>query len=210
MMAAAIGSALEWYDFFIYGAASALVFGPLFFPRFDATVGVLADATSDENFCRSVVEGIGTGTDIKTGRGSVRLSPTQMFPQLRGDPSTPLNISQTAGQSSNTTVRVGEMFFLKFYRRLQPGINPELEIGRYLTEVVRFPNIVPVAGAAEYRNPDGRVVTLALLQAFVMNQGDGWDYTVNYLVRFLEERRTDVAMAEDAHVHMYGGVAVKS
>jgi maltose alpha-D-glucosyltransferase/alpha-amylase len=110
-----------------------------------------------------------------------------------------LNISQTAGQSSNTTVRVGEMFFLKFYRRLQPGINPELEIGRYLTEVVRFPNIVPVAGAAEYKNRDGRVVTLALLQAFVMNQGDGWDYTVNYLVRFLEERRTDVAMAEDAH-----------
>ncbi len=167
--------------------------------RRQATVGVLADATADENFCRSVVEGIGSGTDIKTGRGIVRLSPTQMFSQLRGDPSTPLNISQTAGQSSNTTVRVGEMFFLKFYRRLQPGINPELEIGRYLTEVVRFPNIVPVAGAAEYRNPDGRVVTLALLQAFVMNQGDGWDYTVNYLVRFLEERRTDVAMAEDAH-----------
>ncbi|MBS0418563.1 MAG: maltose alpha-D-glucosyltransferase [Proteobacteria bacterium] len=167
--------------------------------RRQATVGVLADATADENFCRSVVEGIGTGTDIKTERGSVRLSPTQVYAQLRGDPASPLHISQTAGQSSNTTVRVGEMFFLKFYRRLQPGINPELEIGRYLTEVVRFPNIVPVAGAAEYRNPDGRVVTLALLQAFVMNQGDGWDYTVNYLVRFLEERRTDVAMAEDAH-----------
>src|SRR3954466_457999 len=167
--------------------------------RRQATVGVLADAPSDENFCRSVVEGIGKGTDIKTDRGIVHLSPTQMFAQLRGDPATSLHISQTAGQSSNTTVRVGEMFFLKFYRRLQPGINPELEIGRYLTEVVRFPNIVPVAGAAEYKNPDGRVVTLALLQAFVMNQGDGWDYTVNYLVRFLEERRTDVAMAEDAH-----------
>ena len=42
MMAAAVGSALEWYDFFIYGAASALVFGPLFFPDYDATIGVLA------------------------------------------------------------------------------------------------------------------------------------------------------------------------
>src|SRR3979490_916561 len=167
--------------------------------RRQATVGVLADATADENFCRSVVEGIGTGAEIKTERGMVRLSETQMFPQLRGDPASPLTISQTAGQSSNTTVRVGDMFFLKFYRRLQSGINPEVEIGRYLTEVVRFPNIVPVAGTAEYRNNDGTPVTLALLQAFVMNQGDGWDYTVNYLTRFLEDRRSDTAVAEDVH-----------
>jgi metabolite-proton symporter len=42
MMAAAVGSALEWYDFFIYGTASALVFGELFFPKYDADIGTLA------------------------------------------------------------------------------------------------------------------------------------------------------------------------
>jgi maltose alpha-D-glucosyltransferase/alpha-amylase len=51
----------------------------------------------------------------------------------------------------------------------------------------------------EYQNQDGTVMTLALLQAFVMNQGDGWDYTVNYLVRFLEDRRTGTPLPEDAH-----------
>ena len=89
--------------------------------------------------------------------------------------------------------------FLKICRKLQPGINPGVEIGRYLTEVAHFPNCVPLAGFIEYRRGDGATCTLALLQAFVTNQGDGWDYTVNHLVRFLEERVTGGTAPADAH-----------
>jgi maltose alpha-D-glucosyltransferase/alpha-amylase len=167
--------------------------------RQQATVGVLADACIDDNFCRAVVDAIGRSTEITTQAGQIRAFATGLFPELRGDPTTELTVTPGPALSSNTTVRVGEQFFLKIYRKLQSGVNPELEIGRYLTEVARFPNIVPVAGAAEYQARDGTIMTLVLLQAFVMNQGDGWDYTVNYLVRFLEDRRTGAPLPEDAH-----------
>ena len=107
----------------------------------------------------------------------MRFTPTALYAELRGDPAAELAVNPTGAQSSNTTLRVGDGLFLKIYRKLQPGLNPELEIGRYLTEVAHFPNIVPVAGAVEYIDQEVRHLHLALLQAFVTNQGDGWDYT---------------------------------
>jgi maltose alpha-D-glucosyltransferase/alpha-amylase len=108
-------------------------------------------------------------------------------------------MSAQRAQGTNTALRLGEKLFLKLYRRLQPGLSPELEIGRFLTDVAHFANIVPVAGSVEYVGDDGTTSTLALLQAFVMNQGDGWEFTINYLIRFMEDRRAGGPLAEDVH-----------
>jgi maltose alpha-D-glucosyltransferase/alpha-amylase len=167
--------------------------------RQQATVGVLADACSDDGFARATIEAIGSSAELPTQSGRVRFTPTALYAELRGDPAVELSVTQTSAQSSNTTLRVGDGLFLKIYRKLQPGINPELEIGRYLTEVAHFPNIVPVAGAAEYTDHESVSYTMALLQAFVTNQGDGWTYTLDYLGRFLEDRRSGVPMLDDAH-----------
>jgi maltose alpha-D-glucosyltransferase/alpha-amylase len=100
-----------------------------------------------------------------------------------------LSSRQPGAQGSNTAVILGDRLFLKGYRRLDTGVNPEVEIGRFLTEVAHFPNIVPVAGAVEYVAKDGAQMRLAVLQGYVENQGDGWSYTQNYLERYLEQHR---------------------
>jgi maltose alpha-D-glucosyltransferase/alpha-amylase len=112
-----------------------------------------------------------------------------------------LPVTVPGAQSSNTIVALGEQLFVKGYRRLQVGANPEVEIGRYLTDVVHFAHSVPVAGSVEYVAEDGRTATLALIQRYVQNQGSGWDYTLNYLDRFFEDTSREATTATGADVH---------
>ncbi|HSE01222.1 MAG TPA: maltose alpha-D-glucosyltransferase [Burkholderiales bacterium] len=160
--------------------------------RQQARIGVIADALADEEFCRAVVEAIGTGREIATAQGKFRFTPTGAFAALAGDDYKSLPVGRPQAQSSNTVVTLGERLFLKGYRRVQPGLNPEFEIGRYLTEQAQFANCVPVAGAIEYVAADGTLMTLGLLEAYVSNQGDGWTYTLDYLGRFFDQPRAAV------------------
>jgi maltose alpha-D-glucosyltransferase/alpha-amylase len=157
--------------------------------RQQANVGVVGDAMADEGFCRNVVKAIGEGRSLQTGRGVIRFTPTSAFAEIVAGDVAALQVNRLRAQSTNTSITLDDRLFLKCYRRLRPGVNPELEVGRFLTEVARFPNCVPVAGAVEYSTGAGEPATLALLQAFVPNQGDGWSYTLDYLQRFLETQR---------------------
>ncbi|MEO5764348.1 MAG: putative maltokinase, partial [Casimicrobiaceae bacterium] len=155
--------------------------------RQQAKIGVMADAFGDEAFSRALVAAIAARREIKMAKGKLRFVATDAFERLAGDALDALPVTQPAAQSSNTVVALGERLFLKAYRRIQPGVNPEAEIGRYLTDVARFEHSVPVAGTIDYVADDGHIETVALLQGYVENQGDGWTTTQNYLERFLEQ-----------------------
>ena len=156
--------------------------------RQQSQVGALADAFADENFCRAVVEAIGAGREVACAHGKLRFAPTAAFASLAGGAAGKLLMGRPKFQGSNTVLTLGERLFLKAYRHLRAGINPELEVGRFLTEVARFANCAPLAGALEYVAADGTTTSLALLQGYVANQGDGWSHTLDYLERYFENR----------------------
>jgi maltose alpha-D-glucosyltransferase/alpha-amylase len=170
--------------------------------RQQAHIGFLADAFADAAFCRALLVAIGAGQTVPSEHGALHFTSTKAYAQLVGEAVADLPVRPAAIQGSNTAILLGDRLFLKAYRHLQNGINPELEIGRYLTEVVKFPNLAPVVGAVEYVADGGERMTLALLQGQVENQGDFWSYTLNYLGRFLEESRAPVmASVPAAQVH---------
>jgi maltose alpha-D-glucosyltransferase/alpha-amylase len=157
--------------------------------RQQADVGLLADAVADEAFCRALAQAIGRGGELKSVHGAIRFSPTDAYAQIAGDGLGELEVRRGPGHSSNAVVSIGNRLFLKVYRRLGEGVNPEFEVGRFLTTGAKFEYCVPVAGALEYVSGSGTPTTLALLQAYVPNQGDGWAFTIDYLQRFIEHRR---------------------
>ena len=156
--------------------------------RARAKMGLLYDAFANEQFGQALVKMIGRDARIPLGSGWLRFTATRAFADLAGDHPESLPIRRLALDSSNTTLNVGDRMLLKGYRRLRPGINPELEMGRFLTEA-GFANAAPLAGGLEYEDEAGEVIALALLQGFVANQGDAWSYTQDYLRRFLDDCR---------------------
>jgi maltose alpha-D-glucosyltransferase/alpha-amylase len=157
--------------------------------RQQAQVGLMGDAFYDEAFCRALLQAIRSGMELETAHGRLRFRATAAFAAIKADIDS-LPVGRPSGVSSNTVVTLNETLFLKGYRHLREGLNPELEMGRFLTEVAHYPHCVPVLGALEYTASDGRTMTLAMVQSYVSNQGDGWDHTLGYLERFLRDFAT--------------------
>jgi maltose alpha-D-glucosyltransferase/alpha-amylase len=89
-----------------------------------------------------------------------------------------------SAEQSNTSILYGGKLILKLFRRLQPGENPDVEIGRFLTEVAHFPRIAPFLGEIALTSASGEKTTVAMLQGLVQNQGDGWKWFLGQLSSF--------------------------
>src|SRR5437868_2634093 len=146
--------------------------------------GLLYDALGPPNFAEALLGAIARRRRAPGGSGTLVGSTTRAFARLRGPETVRLEAQLSVAEQSNNSVIFGERLMLKVFRRLEEGVNPELEVGRFLTEKTTFSHIAPLAGSLEYRRAKGEPISIAILQAYVPNQGDAWQYTLNTLAHF--------------------------
>ena len=116
-------------------------------------------------------DGVDDGVDLEP-----LLEPSAIAALMDASPEVPLGRDQ-----SNTSSVLGGRLLLKAYRRLQPGLNPDLELTAYLSEEAGFPGVPRLGGWAEVVTRDGGVATAAMLGAFIADADDAYERTAEFL-----------------------------
>ncbi|HEY7530673.1 MAG TPA: maltose alpha-D-glucosyltransferase [Gemmatimonadota bacterium] len=109
-------------------------------------------------------------------------------PALRGARGAPSRV--VGSEQSNTSILFDDRAQLKLLRRVPDGTSPEVEVGRFLTERARFTGAPALLGWLEVRPPRGEAATLAVVHAFVPNEGVAWELAVDEVRRFVERALT--------------------
>lgn len=142
-------------------------------------VGVLYDALWNEDCAYSLLASMGQRAQFQGSSGTVVGSATTLFDEAAIQREiSPISVMKA--EQSNTSVKFGDRVIMKLYRRVEPGLNPELEIGRTLT-ARNFRHSPSLVGALEYHHAHNEPTTLALAQTFIANQGNAWEHTLSQL-----------------------------
>lgn len=158
--------------------------------RVDDEAGMLYDGVYDEDARRSLLSLMTRRKKAPGKRGELTGAPGKGIRALTADgsssPIEQIDSRVLKAEQSNSSVLYGNQLFFKLYRRLDEGVNPDLEISRFLTENTNFRQIPLFAGALEYRSQSDGPMAMGLLQSYVANEGDGWSFTLDAVGRYLD------------------------
>jgi maltose alpha-D-glucosyltransferase/alpha-amylase len=143
--------------------------------------GKVVDALTHSDFNAALLQAIGDRRRFRGRQGTLLALPTPVLTRMQRS-GAELAPHLSGAEQSNNSVIFGERLILKLFRRLEAGPNPDLEVSHFLTNR-GFQNVAQVAGALLYRRGRDQTSALAMLQAYVPNQGDGWSQALDELAR---------------------------
>jgi maltose alpha-D-glucosyltransferase / alpha-amylase len=161
--------------------------------REHARAGVMVDAFADPIFCLGLIQFMADRASIPFAGAELRFESRGPLPVL---PEADLqNVRQVGTEPTNTNIVIDESLFLKAYRSAEPGVNPDLEMSRLLTGA-GFTGVAPMLGHITW--DDTTPTLLVSLFAYVRNQGDMWNYTLNHLDRHVSSISSQDASVPEA------------
>ncbi|HWL50739.1 MAG TPA: alpha-glucosidase C-terminal domain-containing protein, partial [Acidimicrobiia bacterium] len=141
--------------------------------------GVLYDATSDPDFGSVLVDLAANRRKLKGRATTLAALPIaasrHLTAAIEGQLARPGGAEQ-----SNTSIVLGDQVIVKMMRRVDAGPNPEVEVGRFLTERAGFEHTAPLLGALEV-SMNGKAAAFAVVHRYIPNQGDAWSHTLTSL-----------------------------
>ncbi|OYV41373.1 MAG: maltose alpha-D-glucosyltransferase [Rhodospirillales bacterium 20-64-7] len=145
-------------------------------------MGYLTDAFAIDAFPIGLIRALKAATVVKVEGGEIVCRPTPQLDAIELA-ETP-ELRRLSAEQSNSSIIVGQAIVMKLIRRVMEGINPEVEMVRYLTEH-GYANTPELLGEIAMVGSDGAGHSMIVAQRFIQNQGDAWQFTLNYLGRFI-------------------------
>ncbi|MDB6147096.1 MAG: Maltose alpha-D-glucosyltransferase, partial [Spartobacteria bacterium] len=145
---------------------------------------ILYDAVWDADFRMQLFEAIQHQHKMKGGEGEIVGICGKALAENSVD--TVRESHVLSGEQSNSSMLFDNKFFLKLYRKLEDGVNPDVEVTRFLTEQAKFQNVPAFGGAIEYRRAKSEPTVVCLLQNAITSEADAWTLTLDAVGRFYE------------------------
>ncbi len=166
---------------------------------------VLVDALALPSTRVAILEMIRENQTLTTMKGEIQGIAGALAKEAPSETSSRVS----SAEQSNSSILFGDSLILKLFRRIQPGINPDVEIGQMLTEVAKFEHIAPYAGQIVYKAVDPETAiessyVLALLQGQVKNVGDGWSWTLEQLQEIQTVAESDLIQRFESAIGLLG------
>ncbi len=150
---------------------------------------LLHDVAQDPVFVHQVVARIARNRRRSVNGGAeIAAVRTDAYESEETSPTSALPVTASPNEQSNSSSRIGDRYILKLFRLLEPGANPEVELGEFFARQPDAP-VAPLAGHLDLRGAIGETATLASLHRLIPNEGDAWGLTLDHLQGYFDRAR---------------------